>query len=1223
MSVTVQASKHPLKPDWVYAEVAANQSIYEISGGAPVVAYINGREVAEELHRLTKVKDEAHVTLWPVPQDDDVVRTVAVITVAVVAPIAAPALVPAGLSAGATAFATGAVTAGLTLAGTLAINALIPPQTPDFGDAATAESFNRLESITGTTNRVASFKPIPRLYGTFRYFPPIPMTARPFTEIVGDNQYFRMLLCLGYGPLEIGGVTVGEGYSKITQATSLSGDPIRIGETDINLFEEVEYEIGTPDQMTLYTDQIIEIQPAFTTRNSSFDDGGTGTRSDGQFAIRTTEPNVDEISLDVAGRLYSVNDEAKTRNAKVRFKIEYRDAGSSDSWTLVDDNWVISSSRKETIREGYRFTVPNGQYEVRLTRVSTTHNVSTSYANELTWASLRSIRSRRPFEVDGTVVMSLRIKASDQLNGRIDDLSILATSVLDVYDGSSWSKQATNNPAWVYADIWTGTANRRPLALSDLDADALKDWADYCEQESLEYNSVFDSSGTTLNRAGEVAGAGLASWQFNPDSQISVVRDIPQTLPKMVISPRNSFGFKYELSSVQTPEGLRVQFVDDRTWENTERLVFDDGFNESNATLYETIQAKGVTNPDQAWKYGRYHLAQQRLRPERYTFMQDVQHLRYTRGDLLTLQHDVILVGITAGRVSQVVSDTEIVLDEIVADAGGDYAVKIQHKDGTITTIGCTPQSGSLNKTLVLDSAVPEVDVDDLVIFGESGQETIDVKVTQIEPQGDFAAQITCVPASPEIENAWDGNIPDFIPVITEPVSPDRVLPPQPTISDIRSDETVLYVDDDGSFRVRMVVETSLAGFPGWDAKTQIRFRPVEDDVWQTQEPTSSRAISVFDVDEGVEYEVQVRGVKGGLFSPWTASTTHTVIGKSTPPPDIDFFNVLQNGETAVFRWQQVNAPDIDSYEIRFGDPENSTWEDSVRIVDATKSSTIAQADVPPGEWTFYIKALDTAGNTSINAAERTVEITTDFESVSVVQHDPNWTDGTYNNFSLVGDFLVQDDPTQEAVYETDVVDLGFQAKDSRVWATINIGASTVDKTVDYGIIGVEAETFITYGLITDSATEFLDYGELLISTPVSDPDIFYEVAWSDDNVTFTDWRSWSRGTIDARYIKQRLRVIPPDDVESIKVLRAFKTVIDFFPRTERAQNLTVASGGTTFNFDREFNNKPVVVGTIESAGSLYAVRRSTTTTSVTFSILDSDGNDVGGTGLDYVATGI
>jgi len=95
MSVIVHASKHPLKADWVYADVDAGQSIYEIAGGCPVAAYINGREVPEELHRLTTVKDGAVLTLWPVPQDGDILKTVAIIAVSIAAPQIAATLLPA------------------------------------------------------------------------------------------------------------------------------------------------------------------------------------------------------------------------------------------------------------------------------------------------------------------------------------------------------------------------------------------------------------------------------------------------------------------------------------------------------------------------------------------------------------------------------------------------------------------------------------------------------------------------------------------------------------------------------------------------------------------------------------------------------------------------------------------------------------------------------------------------------------------------------------------------------------------------------------------------------------------------------------------------------------------------------------------------------------------------------------------------------------------------
>lgn len=885
MSVSVQASKHPLKPEWVYADVEAGQSIYEIAGGAPVAAYINGHEVPEELHRLTRVKDGATLVLWPVPQDGDILRVAAIIAVSVVAGPAAGALV--GSTTG--AMFTAAKIA-ITIAGTMAINALIPPQQPE--QPAQGESFNRLESLTGTSNRVAAFQPIPRLYGTFRFFPPVPMTAKPFTEVVGDDQYLRMMVCLGYGPLEIGGVEVGEGRSAITEQTTLSGTPIRIGDTEIGLFDDVEFEVGRPDQMTLYSNQIIETNPGFTTQNTQFDgidDNGEVTKTDGESAARTTDTDADEISIDFSGALYSVNKDAKTTSATVTFKIEYREVGAT-TWIVERNEFNVFSNKKQTVRRGLRWKVPTGQYEVRVTRVRTRHSNTSAVQNELNWSALRTIRSVRGFDVDGTIVMALRIRATDQLNGRIEDLSVKATSVLDVWDGSAWVPQPTNNPAWVYADIWSGTANRRPIPQSDLDTSALLDWASFCDTKGFAYNGIFDSSGTTLERASEVAGAGIASWAFNPDSQVSVVRDVVQSVPRMVISPRNSFDFGFETSAVEIPEALRVRFVSDETWENAERLVFDDGFDESNAQKFETLQAKGVTNPDQAHRYGRYHLAQQRLRPERFTFKQDVQHLRYQRGDLLTIQHDVILVGLAAGRIKSVESSTEITLDEVLPmEAGKSYGVKIQKSTGQISTVGVLTDAPGA-KSIVLSSAVSNMAADDLVIFGELGKESIDVKVTEIEPEGDFQARITTVPAADNALDAIDAAIPAYDPVITEPVDAERVPPETPEIDDpsIRGGATSITSvvrDGEGSPTATAYINVSTGGRFGSTQLNQLRYREAGT---ADYEVTGTQESSVFRVDGlnvGTAYEFQARGVKGERFSEWSSAVQYTIEDESALSP--------------------------------------------------------------------------------------------------------------------------------------------------------------------------------------------------------------------------------------------------------------------------------------------------------------------------------------------------
>jgi len=875
MSVTVQASKHPLKAEWVYADVEPGQSIYEIAGGAPVVAFINGREVPEELHRLTQAKDGATVVLWPVPQGGDIFKSVLMIGIAFAAGPIAGSIV--GKTSG---MLFQAVKMGISFIGRMLVNSLIPPQEP--AQQQQQDPFNRLQSITGASNKVAAFEPIPRVYGTFRFFPPVPMTAKPFTETAGRDEYLRMLVCLGYGPLEINGNRVGEGLDRITEETDLQG-AIRIGDTNIELFDDVEFEIGRPDQMTLYTNQIIETNPSFTTKNDGFEneDDGPVTLPDGDSAVRTTDTGASEISVDFSGALYSINREATTTRASVKFKIEYRETGATN-WILEKDDFVVASNKKETVRSSYRWKVPEGQYEVRVTRIETTHRDTSAFQNELTWNALRTIRSVRGFDVDGTICMALRIRATDQLNGRIENLSVLATSVLEAWDGTQWVEQPTSNPAWVYADIWSGTANRRPIDKSDLDTASLLDWANYCDTEGLEYNSVLDARTTTLAAAQEVTGAGLAAWQFNPDSTIGVVRDIPHTVPRMVISTRNSFDFSYELSSLDIPDALRVKFIDDFTWENTERLVFDDGFDESNAEFYETLDAKGCTDSDQAWKYGRFHLAQQRLRPERYTFKQEVQHLRYRRGDLLTLQNDVILVGLGAGRIKSVNSTTEIEVDEFFPmEDGTNYGIKIQRSNGQISTVGVANDAPG-NTTLTLTSSVSNLLEDDLVIFGELGRESIDVKVTDIQPEGDFVASITCVPAAEEIENAWDGTIPAFDPVITERIEPERIPPVTPEIDEetLRGGATSVTSvtrDSTGSPTANLFVTVRFTSQFGSTQKTQARYRELGTTDWEILEPVNSTLIKIEDLNVGTTYEIQARGVKGEVFGDWSTAVQYTV----------------------------------------------------------------------------------------------------------------------------------------------------------------------------------------------------------------------------------------------------------------------------------------------------------------------------------------------------------
>lgn len=935
MLIRVTLNNHPFNDERERFWVEEGQTVAQILGGheLPFLAVSDGELILPELwHQVVPSKT---LLVQRIPEDRGLLRTVGFIAISVLS---------YGVAGAIGGFWGGVAGVGVGMAGSLALNALIPPVLPDVEGGSGPE---RIGAITGQSNQLGRFSPIPRLYGQKTFYPPVPMTALPFTELVGEDQYQRMMVVLGYGPLSIGGVIAGAGRALITESTSLTGNPIKIGDTAIDQFTDVEFEIGDPDDVTLYTDSYVEQTVGATINPAANPTSDDDTVTDNVTLTRTTEPDTDEIILEVFfGALFTVSDNGNTRWAKVDFQVHYSPAGAA-TWTLAK-SFQVGSIERKPIRRGVHFKFPTpGEYDVRLTRVQTFYAREASYFADCTWTVLRSIeRNVQPFNVDNTVVMALRIKATDQLGGRIDRLSVNATSVLPVWDGTSWSEEATRNPAWVYADIFTGTATRNAAPKSKVDTAALLAWGEWCGTNGLYFDEVFDAEGTVMDRAREVAAAGLGSWNVTDSALISIVRDQVQT-SRMVVTPRNSFDFAMRYSFHNIPHALRVQFTDADTLERTERIVYDDGYDESNATKYEQLQTLGVSNADQAWKLGRYHLAQLRLRPETYTFGQDIQHLLLNRGDTFNLSHDVLLVGLRPARITGVTLDSdggviEIEVDEtLYMEPGGTYGIKAQRAyDGTIVTRQVLTVSPS-TQTLTFISAVDPIDssadglaVGDHLTFGVYGEESILAKVVSIQPQQDLRARITAVPAAEDIFDAWTGEIPDFDPVITEPIDQDLLPPVQPVITDISSDSPPSPTRAPNR---RMVIAFEMPpGLVGVVIEAQVRSREtitgpgeITSD-WRIlgAAPSEAGVIYVLEVEEAVPYDVRIRSRRGQRVSSWTDVATHTI---GTTGWEIATDQVSQNAIT-------VRASDFDAAAADIND--GATYQDiiavSVNIGDTT-----------------------------------------------------------------------------------------------------------------------------------------------------------------------------------------------------------------------------------------------------------------------------------------------
>lgn len=140
----------------------------------------------------------------------NILRTVALIGLAIGAAVIAPALTP-GILSGAIGgiAATALIQAGIVVGGAFLLSVLLPV-TPATSDAATAsgQQVSPTYSIDAQGNQARLFQPIPRLYGRHKIFPDF--VAQPYTMFIGHEQFLFQTFGLGLGSYDVEKVSIGD-----------------------------------------------------------------------------------------------------------------------------------------------------------------------------------------------------------------------------------------------------------------------------------------------------------------------------------------------------------------------------------------------------------------------------------------------------------------------------------------------------------------------------------------------------------------------------------------------------------------------------------------------------------------------------------------------------------------------------------------------------------------------------------------------------------------------------------------------------------------------------------------------------------------------------------------------------------------------------------------------------------------------------------------------------
>ncbi|MGD9862844.1 MAG: host specificity protein J [Pseudodonghicola sp.] len=828
--------------------------------------------VAIELWHRVRPKPGTHVVIRVVPAGDNLGQVLSVVVSIAALALgqvwAVPLAKGMGLAAGtfgANALAMG-LSAGLSLVGGLLVRALVP--------AEQEQKAEKSYAISGIRNDARPDGRIPLVLGKIRMTPPF--AALSYTEIVGDDQYIRAAFVFGYGRLRI--------------------EDMRIGNTSIAEYKDVTIEVreglDTDLPLSLYPTQVLEeaisselVRPYPRDDDGEPDPAGIPEETP---VIRLTAPDTESASviLNWPSGLFAIDNKGRDVTLDVSIRIRQRLKGAVD-WTEVV-TLDIAAAKKTSFFRQHTWTLPfRGQWEIEVTRM-TPESLENGWVTNTVWAALQSIRPEYPINVTPPLALAaVRIRATYQLNGALDDFNALVTRYAPTWTGTEWTDAPTSNPASAYLAALQGAANAFPVADAAVKLDQIADFYDFCVSKGLEYNAIHQQDETLGQGLRKICGAGRAA-PHHDGIRWGVVIDRPSSLVVDHLSHRNSRDFTWSRDYFDPPHAFRVKFLDEtRDYEEAERIVPWPG-HVGPIDLTEQLDLPGKTDPGEIWIEARRRQYELIHRPDRFQVTQDGAVRVAARGDLVMGSFDTLDRTQVAARVKSVDGDY-VVLDEALdVEEGVDYAVRFRSFDDEEDPTGhsvlrdvTVPLSGGRGLLVSGSGEVPEVDT--LVHFGPKATESLPLLVRGIEPGEKFAQAIHMVAAAPiideltdaEVPPAWDGRVGSAVPV-------EAVTPSAARFTSILTG-TAGTGDPDG-------VQVLLA--PGTGSAAIVTHFEVDHqltgaEVWTTVSvPVASASLSIADYVADDQIELRVRAIAvGDVPGPYSATVAVTIGSNDDPIP--------------------------------------------------------------------------------------------------------------------------------------------------------------------------------------------------------------------------------------------------------------------------------------------------------------------------------------------------
>jgi len=721
-----------------------------------------------------------------------------------------------------------------------------PPATP-----GTTPSSDPVFSTKGQTNDIRLGEPIEVNYGRNRIYPSL--ASYPFFRYVDNDQFQYSLFCIGQGFYEV--------------------HAIQVGDTDINTFAEVTYELLQPGEAsTLFWSNIetsVEVggQTFYATNDPEYEAPGWI----GPFAVCGPDETVSAVEVDLVypKGVYRVKKNGSLAIITVRVEFEKRliddDGNPLGDWSSLITYSMAAATTTPQRRTSYVALSP-GRYEVR-GRNPDFQPISTRYGRDVAWESMKGYLIRPTPDYGNITMLAVKIRATNNLNARTQErFNVLATRKLPVREsGGTFSDPvATRSIIWAFVDVFRSFYGGYILSDTFFDWETLETLDALYESRNEHFDWTFRDPITVWEAAKVIARAGRAI-PLLAGSLITMRRDGPLEVPVTLFMPdnivRGSFEWSISLWEPLDFDSLMVEYNEPASGYKQEQVLCilpgDSG------DIPKDLRIPGIQDRDHAYHEGLYTLASERYLRENIAFETGLEGFIPSYGDLVAISHDVPRWG-QSGYILGVEEESSgtchlHVSEPLDFSESGDHQILLRKKDGSI--IGPFTAQENSDPKIVTIEPIEEIDFllggttePMLFLFGVIGEITKYGRVVKLEPQGGERVKITLVNEAPIIHTFDELIAPPFTAGPQPPVVPDLPIITRLTLTQV--DDSVLQV---------------LASWnPAFGAQFYIIQTSTDGVNWQFRADTVRTSLQ-FQVTVGLLY-VRVAAVNNGQ-GPWIQGT--------------------------------------------------------------------------------------------------------------------------------------------------------------------------------------------------------------------------------------------------------------------------------------------------------------------------------------------------------------